>query len=206
MCICVYIIVLFVHLGGTIFHLLRNHVHNALLNLWATGAVHAPSTSPMCSWGGDRWQEPVKSCGMDSQFITIFQKEIYDQHWDFLGNWLCRETQVELLGFCSIGQGLRNRLNGYRRILHCIVPISQGQGSNRLKNRFTKITAWQAPNGQKYDRINITHQSAAQNCWYVFSVHAVLWLFPLKNSHESICIYLQCYTHTHIYTLMDGCV
>lgn len=49
MCICVYIIVLFVHLGGTIFHLLRNHVHNALLNLWATGAVHAPSTSPMCS-------------------------------------------------------------------------------------------------------------------------------------------------------------
>ena len=200
MCICVYIIVLFVHLGGTIFHLLRNHVHNALLNLWATGAVHAPSTSPMCSWGGDRWQEPVKSCGVDSQFITIFQKEIYDQHWDFLGNWLCRETQVELLGFCSIGQGLRNRLNGYRRILHCIVPISQGQGSNRLKNRFTKITAWQAPNGQKYDRINITHQSAAQNCWYVFSVHAVLWLFPLKNSHESICIYLQCYTHIYIYT------
>ena len=199
MCICVYIIVLFVHLGGTIFHLLRNHVHNALLNLWATGAVHAPSTSPMCSWGGDRWQEPVKSCGMDSQFITIFQKEIYDQHWDLLGTWLCRETQVELLRFCSIGQGLRNRLNGYRGILHCIVPISQGQGSKRLKNRFTKITAWQAPNGQKYDRINITHQSAAQNCWYVFSVHAVLWLFPLKNSHESICIYLQCYTHTHIY-------
>jgi hypothetical protein len=31
-------------------------------------------------------------------------------------------------------------------------------------------------------------------------------LFPLKNSHESICIYLQCYTHTYIYTLMDGCV
>ena len=197
MCICVYIIVLFVHLGGTILHLLRNHVHNALLNLLATGAVHAPSTSPMCSWGGDRWQEPVKSWSMDSQFKTFFQEEIYDQQWDFLGNWLCRESQVELLGFCSIGQGLRNRLNGYRRVLHCIVPISQG--SNRLKNWFPRITAWQTPNGQKYDRINITHQFAAQNCCYVFSVHAVLWLFPLKNSHESICIYLQCYTHRYIY-------